>query len=66
LSPWQKLLNRWWARVRVGVERVIGTLKRHYGMDRMRYIGRQRNWFHLTLVGIGYNLKRMLVLQGLA
>jgi IS5 family transposase len=63
LSPWQQLLNRWWARVRVEVERVIGTLKRHYGLERLRYIGNHRNRFHLILVGIGYNLKRMLVLQ---
>jgi transposase, IS5 family len=63
LNPWQRLLNRWWARVRVAVELVIGTLKRHYGIDRMRYVGHHRNWLHLILVGMGYNLKRMLVLQ---
>jgi hypothetical protein len=35
-------------------------------MDRMQYIGHHCNWFHLILVDIGYNLKRMLALQELA
>jgi IS5 family transposase len=63
LSPWQESMNRWLARVRVAVERVIGTLKRHYGLHRLRYLGHHRNWCHLLLVGMCYNLKRMLVLQ---
>ena len=66
LSPWQECLNRCLARVRVAVERVIGTCKRHYGLDRLRYLGHRRNWCHLLLVGMSYNLKRMLVLQGVA
>jgi IS5 family transposase len=64
LSPWQESMNRWLARVRVAVERVIGTLKRHYSLERLRYLGHHRNWCHLLLVSICYNLKRMLVLQG--
>ncbi len=60
----QKRRNRFFSRVRGAVERVIGTLKRHYGMDRCRYLGQVRNRGHFWLVGICYNLKKMLVLQG--
>lgn len=63
LRPWQEVLNRWLARLRVPVERVIGTLKRHYALERLRYLGHHRNWCHLLLAGMCYNLKRMLVLQ---
>jgi transposase, IS5 family len=60
----QKRRNRFFSRVRGAVERVIGTLKRHYGMERCRYLGQMRNRCHFWLVGICYNLKKMLVLQG--
>jgi IS5 family transposase len=60
----QKRRNRYFSRVRGAVERVIGTLKRHYGMERCRYLGQVRNRGHFWLVGICYNLKKMLVLQG--
>ncbi|MBW1953943.1 MAG: transposase [Deltaproteobacteria bacterium] len=52
------------ARLRQAVERVIGTLKRRYGMARCRYLGLRRNLNHLWLKGICYNLRKMLVLQG--
>jgi IS5 family transposase len=60
----QKRRNRFFSRVRGAVERVIGTLKRHYGIGRCRYLGQVRNRGHFWLVGICYNLKKMLVLQG--
>jgi IS5 family transposase len=60
----QKRRNKFYSRVRRAVERVIGTLKRHYGMGRCRYLGQVRNRGHFWLVGICYNLKKMLVLQG--
>lgn len=60
----QKKRNRFFSRVRGAVERVIGTLKRHYGLARCRYVGQVRNRCHLWLIGICYNLKKMLVLQG--
>jgi IS5 family transposase len=60
----QKRRNKFYSRVRRAVERVIGTLKRHYGMERCRYLGQRRNHNHLWLMGICYNLKKMLVLQG--
>jgi len=60
----QKRRNKFYSRVRRPVERVIGTLKCHYGLVRCRYLGWRRNLNHLWLKGICYNLKKMLVLQG--
>ncbi len=64
LSGHQKKRNKCWSRVRRAVERVIGTLKCHYGLERCRYLGLKRNHNHLWLKGICYNLRKMLVLQG--
>ncbi len=64
ITTQQKRRNKFYSRVRQAVERVIGTLKRHYGMERCRYLGQVRNRSHFWLVGICYNLKKMLVLQG--
>ena len=63
LSRRQKRRNKRFARVRSGVERVFGTLKRHYRMGRTRYVGLQRNRNHILLLGICYNLKKMLALE---
>ncbi len=63
LTPAQKQRNHRWERVRTAVERVIGIHKWHYGLSRFPYVGRCRNYCHLLLVSICYNLKRMLVLQ---
>ena len=60
----QKRRNRFFSRVRRAVERVIGTLKCRYGMERCRYLGRVRNHNHFWLKGMCYNLKKMLMLQG--
>jgi transposase, IS5 family len=60
----QKRRNKFYSRVRRAVERVIGTLKCRYGLARCRYIGGVRNRCHHWLVGICYNLRKMLVLQG--
>ena len=60
----QKRRNKFYSRVRRAVERVFGTLKRHYGMERCRYVGGVRNRCHFWLKGMCYNLKKMLVLQG--
>jgi IS5 family transposase len=60
----QKRRNKFYSRVRRAVERVIGTLKCRYGLERCRYLGLRRNLNHLWLKGICYNLRKMLVLQG--
>jgi transposase, IS5 family len=64
ISAQQKKRNKFLSRVRRAVERVIGTLKCRYGLERCRYLGRLRNHNHLWLKGMCYNLKKMLVLQG--
>ena len=64
LSGSQKKRNKCFSRVRRAVERVIGTLKCRYGLERCRYLGLRRNHNHLWLKGICYNLRKMLVLQG--
>lgn len=64
LSAQQKKRNKFFSRVRRAVERVIGTLKCRYGLERCRYLGLKRNHNHLWLKGICFNLKKMLVLQG--
>ena len=40
---------------------VIGTLKRHQGMNRCGSIGRVRNHNQLRVKGMCYNLKKMLL-----
>ena len=64
ITAQQKKRNRFFSRVRRAVERVIGTLKCRYGLERCRYIGKVRNHNHLWLKGMCYNLRKMLVLQG--
>jgi IS5 family transposase len=64
ITAQQKRRNKFYSQVRRAVERVFGTLKRHYGMERCRYVGGVRNRCHFWLKGICYNLKKMLVLQG--
>ncbi|MBU4356831.1 MAG: IS5 family transposase [Proteobacteria bacterium] len=64
ITAQQKKRNRFFSRVRRAVERVIGTLKCRYGLERCRYIAKVRNHNHLWLKGMCYNLRKMLVLQG--
>jgi IS5 family transposase len=64
ITAQQKMWNKFFSGVRQAVERVIGTMKCRYGMERCRYLGRVRNHNHLWLKGMCYNLKKMLVLQG--
>jgi IS5 family transposase len=66
LSRRQKKRNKCFSRVRQAVERVFGTLKCRYGLERCRYLGLKRNHNHLWLKGMCYNLRKMLVLQGAA
>lgn len=62
----QKKRNSFFSVVRRAVERVIGTLKTRYRLDRCWYVGAERNRCHLWLKGMCYNLKKMLVLQATA
>jgi len=63
LEPWQKLHNAWATSVRSGVERAFATMKRWYGMGRVRYRGLARNACHLQFVAMAMNMKRGLVLM---
>jgi transposase, IS5 family len=63
LEPWQKLHNAWATSVRSGVERAFATMKRWYGMGRVRYLGLARNACHLQFIAMAMNMKRGLVLM---
>jgi transposase, IS5 family len=49
--------------VRSAVERAFATIKRWYGMGRVRYRGLARNACHLQFVAMAMNMKRALVLM---
>jgi IS5 family transposase len=63
LETWQKLHNAWATSVRSAVERAFATMKRWYGMGRVRYLGLARNACHLQFVAMAMNMKRALVLR---
>ena len=60
LSRWQQRHNALIAPIRAQVEGVFATLKRWFGLDRVRYRGLARNLSHIGLVAIAYNMKRSL------
>jgi IS5 family transposase len=62
LSPAEIARNRALTPIRAAVERVFGTLKRHYGGVRVRSRGLARNAAHLDLLGLALNLRRADVL----
>jgi len=62
LSSKQHRKNKRLSKIRSSVERVFGTLKRVYGMVRVRYVGFVKNQGHFYILGIAINLKRMLKL----
>ena len=45
------------------MERAFATMKRWYGMGRVRYLGLARNACHLQFVAMAMNMKRALVLR---
>ncbi len=63
LQTWQIWVNVWAASVRSGVERANATMKRWYGMQRVRYLGLPRNACHLQFVALAMNMKRAIVLM---
>lgn len=63
LVNWQKWFNTTASSVRCGVERANATMKRWYGMERVRYLGLARNNCHLQFVACAMNMKRTLVLM---
>jgi transposase, IS5 family len=63
LETWQIFHNAWAGSVRSAVERAFATMKRWYGMGRVRYPGLARNACHLQFVAMAMNMKRALVLR---
>ena len=63
LEAWQELHNAWAGSVRSAFERAFATMKRWYGMGRVRYLVRARNACHLRFVVTAMNMKRALVLM---
>jgi len=63
LPPELRAHNAAAAAIRRPVETVFAVLKRRYGFRRTRYFGLIRNQLQLTLLAIGFNLRRALVLQ---
>src|SRR5580700_3834521 len=52
LETWQRWVNAWASGIRSGVERAPATMKRWYGMSRVRYLGLARNNCHLQCVAM--------------
>lgn len=62
-DPAIQLRNNAISAIRRTIEKLFGTLKRHYGLARMRYFTQSRNAMRMALCVIGYNLKRMMVIS---
>jgi len=58
LSRWQKTWNKLIAKVRYIVERGFGTLKRQYGMNRFRYLGKDKGQMEFFLNAMCFNIKK--------
>lgn len=58
LTPWEVVRNRLIGRVRGRIEGVFGTLKRSYGLARMRYMGLARNAAATLMTLTAWNLAR--------
>lgn len=59
LTPWRRLRNRLIAPIRAPVERVFAVFKDRMSWRRARYRGLKANAFHLDLVALAYNLRRV-------
>jgi IS5 family transposase len=66
LVNWQVWFNKTASSIRVGVERANATLKNWYGMEKVRYLGLDRNNCHLQFVAMAMNMKRARVLVAAA
>jgi IS5 family transposase len=58
LTLFQRLINRIISSVRYRVEQGMGTLKKHYGFTRMRYLGPSRGNMEFLLNAMAFNLKK--------
>jgi IS5 family transposase len=53
-------------RIRCRIEKVFGTCKRSYGMQRMRWLGLAKAGLQVRLTAVAYNLRRTVTLLGAA
>jgi len=58
LTLFQRLMNRIISSVRYRVEQGMGTLKKHYGFTRMRYLGLSKGNMEFLLNAMAFNLKK--------
>ena len=58
LTPIQRLINRIISSVRYRVEQGMGTLKKHYGFTRMRYLDLSRGNMEFLLNAMAFNMKK--------
>jgi len=66
LPAWQQERNAWIGPIRQRIEKVFGTLKRHYGWHRARAYTLARNRADALLTAIAYNLRRAQRLRSAA
>lgn len=64
LPHWQARRNALIAPIRCKVEKIFGTLKRSYGLARVRFFSLARNAVDLHFVCLAYNLRRALRCTG--
>ena len=53
-------LNKGYGKIRCGVEKYFGTLKRTYGARQARYLTIAKNQLHMDMMAIVYNLRRVI------
>jgi IS5 family transposase len=58
LSDRDKMFNQIVSVTRYKIERTFGTIKKHLGQGRARYVGLGNTAFDLRMASIAYNLKR--------
>ena len=58
LTFFQRLMNRIISAFRFRVEQGMGTLKKHYGFARMRYLGLKKGNMEFLLIAMAFNLKK--------
>ena len=64
LSEAQRMVNKAVSRVRGVVERAFGSMKKHYGLARAKYLGLAKMNMQLMLSAMAFNLKKAALLAG--
>jgi IS5 family transposase len=64
LSEAQRSVNHAISRVRGSVERAFGSMKKHYGLSRAKYLGVGKVSMQLMLCAMAFNLKKAALMAG--